>query len=298
MNPAGHDLYLRLEATAEGGARVTLQREGDAPEPAADVADADPARLEARYLQPLRAFIETPVSPELLLELGRALAGLLLPDRVRARLITEAARVGAATPLRLRLTASDPWLAGLPWEFAYLEEIFPGDPGRFLGLHPRLILIRQPSAHRTIAPVEADPLRILVAWADPGSAAYPALPGLQAEVKSILAETRAPRLRGRVEVETLRSATPGALKRLLEEFSPHVLHFLGHGDAGPSGGFLVLEGDRPGAEKRLYADELARCLAGTPARLVVLSACRTGAPSAGIAQTLAEAGIGAVVGMQ
>src|SRR5205823_5196979 len=169
-------------------------------------------------------------------------------------------------------------------------------------------LLRQQSPPRASVPIAVDPLRIVVAWADPRSPAYPAIPQLPAEVRSILAALREPECR-RIVVEELPHATPAALQRLLEERPPHVLHFIGHGDERPSGGVLALQGERPGSAAIAYADELAQWISSHPdgeqdmgapreLRLVVLSACRTAAPGASVAAALLGGGVPAVLAMQ
>ena len=295
------DLQLRLMPAPMGtGYRVVLQAIGQDDELAAEnVPHFSPERLEKRYLAPLRAFIDRPVAPELLHGLGVELAGLLLPGQVRAVLTAQLAACShPADRLRLRLYLQVSELAGLPWEFVHLDEQTDSPLSGFLSLHPRLHLVRQSAVLSPVEPVEADPLRVLIACADPRSAAYPALPHLEAEVKSVTAELNRAPMRRRVETERLRATTPAGLQQGLAEWCPHVLHFIGHGDARALGGFLVLEGDRTGTERIVYADELANWLVGTPVRLVVLSACRTASAVSGVAQALCEQEIAAVVAMQ
>lgn len=259
----------------------------------------DPANFRTQYLTLLHDFIERPISNEILQALGQEMAGLLLPPCIRNSLLAEIQRHSdPTTPIRLRLAIQPPELADLPWEFVYLAEAdrFPGLNG-CLCLHPRCRIIREAAPPQPVHPVTVHPLRVLLAWADPGSAGYPVLPCLASEVKSVLHALDQPECR-HVEVKELRHASPSGLERDLEVWQPHVLHFIGHGDMLPTGGVLILESDRPGAEARVYGDDLARWLSETPARLVMLSACRTAAPVRGIAHMMAAQGLPAVIAMQ
>ncbi|MCS6862387.1 MAG: CHAT domain-containing protein, partial [Abditibacteriales bacterium] len=316
------DLLLTISRSDKGmGYRVALQRYGDGATLAvAHVPLIDRARWRAEYLDPLARFVEEPFSHERQVAWGKELAALLLPPPVRAALEAELSHHALTTPLRLRLLITPSDLADVPWEFVYVEgwrvvETTPHPergltetpaptretsrlPSGFLCLQPHVHLVRQsPIAPPASHPLPLDTLRVLLVWADPRSAAYPALSGLASEVRSVLSALRAPECR-HVEVDELRNATPSAVQRRLREQPPHVLHFVGHGDVRASGGVLVLEGAQPGAEEIVYADELARWLSGTPVRVVVLSACRTGASVRSVGATLAAQGVPCVVAMQ
>jgi tetratricopeptide (TPR) repeat protein len=264
------------ESLAEGPARI------------------DRTALEREHLAPLRAFIDCPVSGEQLEALGSALTGLL-PAATREALLLEIARLEReAAPFRLRLETPDGAVGGLPWEFLRVE----GASGGFMALHPLCALLREGGASSRLAALPTETLRVLVAWADPGSARYPPLPGCRQEVASLLSALRGPECR-RVEVDELPYASPGGLERQLRARPPHILHFVGHADVRPSGGVLVLHGEQSGAEALLYGEELARwASASPPLRLVVLSACSTTSPTGGVAQALLAKGVPAVVAMQ
>ena len=305
-------LLIISRSDEDAGYRITLQRRGESAALAvARVPPIDRARWKATYLDPLSRFVEEPFSHERQMAWGRELAALLLPPPVCEVLCAEASRHEPTTPLRLRLVIAPAELADLPWEFVCLDAVerqeketpltthhSPLTRTGFLCLQPHFHLVRQPQP-LTInpQPLTLDALRVLIVWADPRSAAYPALPGLASEVRNVLSALRSPECR-RVEVDELRNATPSALQRRLKEQPPHILHFVGHGDVRASGGVLVLEGAQPGAEEAVYADDLAQWLLGTPVRIVVLSACRTGASVRGVGATLAARGVPCVVAMQ
>jgi tetratricopeptide (TPR) repeat protein len=262
---------------------------------AGSVSAPDRSRLDG-LVRRLRGFVETPVSDDLVADLGTALAGILLPSAIRERLRAEIRR--SAEPvgrIRLRLHVTHPELAGLPWEFVLLDRDLA--PGGFAALDSRFDLVREAPGPASGGPVSADPLRVLIAWADPRSAEYPAMIHLTDEVRSVLAALGAAECR-RIQVDELRYASRSSLQRSLEDRPPHALHFIGHGDERPSGGVLALHGDRAGSAALLYGEELAEWLAPACTRLIVLSACRTASPLGGVAEALARKGVPAVVAMQ
>ena len=109
---------------------------------------------------------------------------------------------------------------------------------------------------------------------------------------------------GRVELDWLEPATPRRLREALRDGSYHVLHYVGHSDFTAAGeGVLYLEG-QGGAHATVDGTELANLLADqTSLRLVVLNSCEGARttltdPYAGVATTLVQLGVPAVVAMQ
>ncbi|GEM_PF-6608291 len=262
-------------------------------------------------------------SPGALEEAGRVLGALLLPPGVRAALDGVLCGSGGGDPLRLHLGVGDAGVAlplrHAPWEIAVPGGPLGGESG-WLGLHPRLRMVREcgenTGAHPAgaAAPRTAGPLRVLVVTADPADARrYPHLAGIGREVDSILWALRdAPEARrARFAVDVLAHATPAGLAaRLRENGAPDVLHFIGHGEARPSGPALILErGDRAGASAAVYAEELAQWLTAAHAsraaengggRLAVFSCCGGGETARVLAEALLGTGDGIadVVAMQ
>ena len=200
--------------------------------------------------------------------------------------------------IRLRVSASDRVLHGLPWEFARIAGL---PNGAFLGLQPRISLLRDGSLadeSETLSslpplshlPIHA-PIRVLLARANPSTPRHPFLTHLRGEAESILTALRQSGrgAEGSILVEEIRHATPAALRAALAENRPHIFHFIGHGEARPTGGLLVLHGERAGNHAYVYADELADWLRGDhaePIPLTVLSACWSGSPGRGVAEIL------------
>ena len=191
-------------------------------------------------------------------------------------------------------------LADLPWEYLY----DPSDEvDRFLSLSIYTPVVRHSGLRARRQPQEVEtPLRILVATSSPEG--YPPVSSGSelTKLREALAGLERDR---RVKLEVVEDATLQRLHEQLLRGSYHVLHFIGHGDfdEGRGEGVLALE-DEQGNPSLVSADSLAVILQNCPSlRLAVLNACegaRTGRadPFAGIAQSLIQKGLPAVIGMQ
>ena len=232
-------------------------------------------------------------------DFGGRLYGAVFQDELRDALqrslsLTRTQQVG----MRLRLRLADtPELAELPWEFLY-------DPrhNRFLAQSRRTPLVRYLDLPDPPHPLSVEgPLRLLVMISSPSD--YPALDTEQEWVllTSALARQQA---EGRVIVERL-AASMSTLRQRLRRDEFHVFHFIGHGRYRPDwgSGVLVME-DRAGRAQEVTGEELGGLLTEyDQARLAVLNACegaRSDAsdPFAGVAQSLIQQGLPAVVAMQ
>lgn len=208
-----------------------------------------------------------------------------------------AAQQGVGVRLRLRL-AGAPELATLPWECLY-------DPAenRFLALSTETPIVRRLPIPTELPPLPVSlPIRILVLIASPTG-----LPALQADqewanLTQALADLQQ---QGRVVLERLAPPTLSALQRALRRGDYHVFHFVGHGgfDPGTQAGLLYLE-DEAGQADAVAGDRLGTLLHDERnLRLAVLNACEGGRtarddPFAGVAQSLIQQDIPAVVAMQ
>jgi tetratricopeptide (TPR) repeat protein len=216
-------------------------------------------------------------------------------NEARRRSDTGRSRVGVRIRLRL---AGAPELANLPWEYIYNNAL-----NRFLVLSVETPLVRYLDLPERIRPVKVTPpLRVLVAIAGPRE--YPRLDAqeewarLQSALDDLLKD-------GLVEMHLLETPTLPALQRQLRRGSYHVLHFIGHGgyDHRAQDGLLVFEDDEQRA-RLVSGQDLGMLLHDhTSLRLAILNACegaRTGSddPFAGVAQSLVQQGIPAVIAMQ
>jgi nucleoid-associated protein YgaU len=202
--------------------------------------------------------------------------------------------------LRFLINTTDaPDLARLPWEFLY-------DPVRddFLfsdRMKPviRWLDIDQPPPLLVVHP----PLRLLIAVASPRD--RPEL-SVSEEIAHLDAALRDLVDEGVVETVRLEHATLERLDDALLKHAPHVLHFIGHGDFSGGEGVIVLEAETPAGQ----ADPISGRRLGVllrnhlgSLRFVFLNSClgaavSVGNPFGGVAQSLIQRGIPAVIAMQ
>jgi hypothetical protein len=211
--------------------------------------------------------------------------------------LEEARRQGGGLRIRLRLTEV-PELSSLPWEYLYNPAL-----NRFLGLDVETPLIRFLDLPERVEPLLiTPPLRILVMISSPID--YPRLDVERewARLHEALADLE--RL-GLVALDRLPEARLDLLQRHLRRGEYHILHFIGHGgfDTRVQDGVLMLE-DEDGRGRPLSGQDLGTMIHGhRPMRMAVLNACEGARPSrtdpfAGVAQSLIQQGLAAVVAMQ
>jgi CHAT domain len=203
------------------------------------------------------------------------------------------------TGLRLRLRVADaPALNDIPWEYLYNASL-----NRFLSLSESTPLIRYLDLAERIRPLAIEGrLEILVMISDPID-----YPGLDVENEwSRLSQALAGLTdSGQIRIKRLAEARLSVLQRELRHGQYHILHYIGHGgfDPGTQDGVLVLR-DEVGRGRPVAAEHLATILHDHRSlRLVVLNACegsRTSRadPFSGVAQTIVQQGIPAVIAMQ
>ncbi|MEJ2211980.1 MAG: CHAT domain-containing protein, partial [Anaerolineae bacterium] len=244
-------------------------------------------RLESPEMAAARAF-------------GGRLFGAVFAGDVRSCLrssLDQARREGAG--LRIRLRFGDPsGLADLPWEYLYDSAL-----DRFLVLSVDSPLVRYLDMPARIEPLAVKPpIRILVMISCPRDHPPLAVDQEWAKLKTALADLER---RGLVTLERLETATLAALQQRLRREEYHVFHFVGHGgfDEGAQDGVLILE-DEQGLGRPVSGRYLGTLLHDEHTlRLAVLNACegarasRTD-PFAGVAQSLVQQGVPAVIAMQ
>lgn len=201
--------------------------------------------------------------------------------------------------LRVRLHLDGaPELTDLPWEFLYNPTL-----NRFLALSVQTPILRYIDIPERIRPLAiTPPLRILVMIADVRD--YEPL-DVEAEWKNLNDALGDAHARGLITLERLETASLAALQKKLQTQAYHILHFVGHGgfDQGAQDGVLIMQ-DQEGRGRRVGAQQLGALLHDHPSmRLVLLNACegaRTSRqdPFAGVAQSLVQQGVPAVIAMQ
>ncbi len=230
--------------------------------------------------------------------LGRALSSALLTGPLGAGY--DAARAAATSRgrgLRLALSlGASPALLSVPWELLYRAPTF-------LANQRQTPVVRHLDVGRLPDPPAIEgAVRILGVIANPPDTAPLDVASERARVERAVAAMVA---QGAVVVDWLAPATPRRLREVLRDETYHVLHYVGHGDFTAAGdGVLYLEADDGIGHTELDSGELASLLGDqTALRLVVLNVCdgaRTSLtdPFAGIATTLVQLGVPAVIAMQ
>ncbi|MBI3244424.1 MAG: CHAT domain-containing protein [Chloroflexi bacterium] len=254
---------------------------------------SQPAPLPAGGIPALSAALET-LSTDQIRQVGLGLYSAITAESGLRDLL--AANLRQNENLRLRLQIEPPNLRRLPWEALYQE------PAGFLIFNAisitRFVAVGLQRAQPIVAQL---PLRLLVVSAMPGE-----LPQLnfEAERDNLISALADESEKGWVKLEFVEHATRDKVREALTTFSPHVLHFSGHGKFAEGKSALAFE-DQYGDLDSVTPDDAAILVGGLPdLRLIVLNACETAIdstaqPLTGIApKILQRTGIPAVVAMQ
>jgi hypothetical protein len=232
-------------------------------------------------------------------EFGAALFQSVMRDEVggayRSSLLSAEQR-GAGLRVRLRLSGA-PDLVGVPWEF-----LFDSTAKRFVALSSESPIVRFLDVPGTTSPLKVTPpIKALVVISSPSD--FEAL-DVEAEWSRLQEAVKAVQGRGLLSLERLEKPTLVELQRALRR-DYHILHFVGHGGFDEKGqdGLLVFE-DEQGRGNEVSATYLSTILHDAETlRLAVLNACDGARSSrndqfAGVAQSLLQQGVPAVVAMQ
>ena len=323
-----HAFVISIDEEGDDAYRITahfqgVSRSGTIP---ADLPLLDDREVEEAQTWLARAFIDRDFAKDF----GSRLFRTLLAPPVGEMFREAGQRLSPGEGLRVVLDFPLPGgLAELPWELLYDDE---GGHG-FLARSTSAPFVRRytdvPFPNK---PPRKGPLRVLVVTAEPKN--LPRLstdrevaqivhalekgPSLGDRFRGLLAYVLNPRtlpdllqqLRQgrRFEVAPpLHHATRVELQERIAEAQRagegfHVVHFIGHGRAGATGGELLLEDGRAeGEADPLPADEFAEILSEPETNLVVLNACET-ASASGLFQSVAvetlKRRVPAAIGMQ
>jgi hypothetical protein len=211
----------------------------------------------------------------------------------------EKTRKDETVGLRLKLKLQEvPELTNIPWEFLFDEM-----ENSFLAQSNQTPIIRYRELARGIKPLQTKaPIRILVMISNPSD-----LPQLDVkhEWKLLKEAFKAFEEHGIIEMKLLENATSAELMRTLHKGTYHIFHYIGHSlfDERQEIGILALE-DEYGKSSDMRADRLATLLNDHQSmRLVLLNSCESAKgspvdPFAGVATSLIQKGIPAVIAMQ
>ena len=199
----------------------------------------------------------------------------------------------------LRITLSltgAPELSQIPWEYLY-------ERPSFLSISTWTPIVRYLDIPKPRRPLKVTlPLRILGMVSAPSDTE----PIDVVAEKAKLGQALAPLVEsGWLAIDWLEKATLPALQRQLRQAEYHILHYIGHGgyDRDADDGVLLFE-DEHGGPTQITGVQLGTILQDEISlRLAVLNACEGGRssvedPFSGVATSLIEFGIPAVIGMQ
>jgi len=224
-------------------------------------------------------------------DLASTLSRLILPIDFQRRLwqLYETEYVHSVLTLRLH----DRSLLGLPWELIPVRS--PDGSETPIALHAFVhCCLAEPGCKRQELQQSDAPIRCLIAWADPSTLTHGRLAFLDAEIQAVSSTLR--QAGGQSTVEIVPHATPLQLQRAIQRIKPHVMYLACHGEDRPSGGVLILEGDRSGQFSEVHSEEIAEWRGLDELTLCVLSVCESGLAD-GPAYALCRSGVSAVVAM-
>ncbi|MCX6033042.1 MAG: CHAT domain-containing protein [Chloroflexi bacterium] len=231
---------------------------------------------------------------------GGRLYETIFTDGIQASFDNCLSQVGSNKGLRIRLRLNEvPELASLPWEYLY-------NHGRqlYLSLSPQTPIVRYVALDTSpTALLVKPPLNALVMISDPKTPGLSRL-AVEQEWTTICEAFQDLTQKGLVTVDRLQPATSDALLEFLRRKSYHVFHFIGHGafEAATDDAALLME--TANGEGDFVGKEYLTVLLNHPTlRLVILNSCdgaRAGStdPFSGVAQSLVQQGIPAVIAMQ
>jgi len=244
-----------------------------------------------------RRRIESP-EMELAKNFGAKLFGALFEGDVRELYrssFAETRSAGRGLRITLALTGA-PELLQVPWEYMY-------DHPSFLSISTWTPIVRYLDLPKPRRPLQIElPLRILALVSAPVDAEPIDVQQERTKLEGALAPLIG---MGAIAIDWLEEASLSALQRQLRKEDYHVFHYIGHGgyDQDADDGVLLFE-DEHGRGRRVSGIQLGTILADEVSlRLAVLNSCEGGRsslqdPFSGVATSLIEREIPAVIGMQ
>jgi hypothetical protein len=177
-----------------------------------------------------------------------------LPESIQKRILEGPGQT------RLEIVRTGTWLDDVPWEWLSTGAETP------VAALDRVRVVRLIPTVRAAPPLTvAQPIRVLVVAADPGGG-DPAQP--EVEIRAVGRALEKPAY----DLRVIEKARLDALQEALS-WSPHILHYIGHGGLSGSTGHLLLHDSQQGA-RWTPAMEFARLLPAS-VRLLCLSTCVT-----------------------
>lgn len=175
---------------------------------------------------------------------------------------------------RIVLTALDPLIDAIPWEYLY-------GPKGFVVLDRTFVRGIDP-ARRVATPALEQPLHIITVPTAPLDPTYPPL-AIDDEWTDL--GTIIQRMPARVTLERARPPTLEQVRRMVARQRERVVHFMGHGERTADGVFLCFE-QADGSVEHIDALSLARALRGTT-YLITFNACHSAEPRSVVLSSVA-----------
>lgn len=237
---------------------------------------------------------------------GRLFDSLFLPrpedpategDDFTTALLTVKATVAESGGGGVAIDLSEaPELSRIPWEALYFAR-----DDLLLGIDSGTNIVRILEWDSAPPAAVEPPLRLLVAVANIDSEleAGTEIGDLEKRLGNLLRESETS-----YEIAKLPRATRVELQDRIEEWRPHIIHFIGHGGFDDEQGLIYLHGSADaGGRDPVDSATLRDLVSEHPPWLVVLNSCLSGAaaradPFAGAAQNLIRANVPFVVAMQ
>lgn len=296
------DIFIRSAGSAN---EYSLEAKSPYGETAASIRQLFPfADDEYQYLA--RSLRDVQISePQFANQMGEILRKFLFPPLIQEEFSKSlnVSRAKGKEGIRVRININQELgeMYQVPWEYCR-------DDKSFLALNADTPLVRYIPTNREPMPISVPrTVKILLAWANPEDLAQLDVQSEIDAVKDALAEFTAS---GRVVIEELPNVTSNTLVSKVRQNPPHIFHFIGHGALLPGGGgALALDNGRK-SHALLDGDRMLRLFQGDDTKLIILSACQSGATSdkseksssaeafMGLAPKLVWGGLPAVVAMQ
>ncbi len=296
------DIFIRASGRAN---EYSLEAKSPYGETAASIRQVFPFENdEYQYLA--RTLRDVQISePQFAQEMGELLRQFLFPPQIQEEFSKSlnVSRAKGKEGIRVRLNINQELaeMYQVPWEYCR-------DDKSFLALNADTPLVRYIPTNREPAPISVpNTVKILLAWANPKDLDTLDVQSEIDAVKDALAHFTAD---GRVVIEELPDATPNALVSKVRQSPPDIFHFIGHGALLKSGGGALALDNGRSAHVLLDGDRMLRLFQGGDTKLIILSACQSGATSdkaeksssaeafMGLAPKLVWGGLPAVVAMQ
>jgi hypothetical protein len=259
--------------------------------------------------------------------LGQELFDALFTGDVRSRVVNELKQARLReSRLRLRLSfdhaRDSKWLARLPWEYLHTPaELKEFGGGSFLSTETELILSRRLEVGTRELGMHSAPIRVLLVCASPTAPTDEDPPLREVDpnpMRDALQRLAGPE-KGYIELATLVdenppppdqappdyqwTATREAFGKVVKQFDPVLIHFMGHGRCSHQHGELAFSKTNGKPDWVTDRDFAWMSSQSEALRAVFVQACESALPDfyvgfSGVAQQVAAQGIPAVVAMQ